>query len=108
MTWGGVFPAVTTKLRQDGSVDLKATQASIERLINSSVSGIIVLPMVGENASMRNYEREAIVWAAREVTAGRLPLLSGLAEISTDSATAAAQFYQRRGRTVDGLPEPCL
>jgi 4-hydroxy-tetrahydrodipicolinate synthase len=33
MTWEGVFPAVTTKLRQDGSVDLKATQASIERLI---------------------------------------------------------------------------
>ena len=25
--WRGVFPAVTTKLRQDGSIDLKATQS---------------------------------------------------------------------------------
>ena len=48
--WKGVFPAVTTKMREDGAVDLKATQASISRLIESGVSGVIVLPMLGENA----------------------------------------------------------
>ena len=26
--WTGVFPAVTTKMTQDGQVDLKATQAA--------------------------------------------------------------------------------
>ena len=31
--WAGGFPAVTPKLRQDGSVNLRATQMSIERLI---------------------------------------------------------------------------
>lgn len=43
--WAGVFPAVTTKLQENGDVDLHATQGSIERLIQSGVSGIIVLPM---------------------------------------------------------------
>lgn len=95
--WKGVFPAVTTKLRQDGSVDLEATQKSIDRLIVNGVSGVIVLPMLGENASLQPQEREAVVRAGREAAAGRVPLLSGLAEISTENATAAARKYQGFG-----------
>ncbi|MFC3327200.1 dihydrodipicolinate synthase family protein [Mesorhizobium cantuariense] len=95
--WQGVFPAVTTKLNQDGSIDIEATQASIDRLITNGVSGIIVLPMLGENASLQLQEREAVIRAAKDVVAGRVPLLSGLAEISTANATAAARKYQDFG-----------
>ena len=45
--WTGVFPAVTTKMTEDGGLDLPAFQASIDRLIVNGVSGIIVLPMLG-------------------------------------------------------------
>jgi 4-hydroxy-tetrahydrodipicolinate synthase len=95
--WQGVFPAVTTKLNQDGSIDIEATQASIDRLIANGVSGVIVLPMLGENASLQPQEREAVIRAAKDVVAGRVPLLSGLAEISTANATAAARKYQDFG-----------
>ncbi|CCV12077.1 dihydrodipicolinate synthase family protein [Mesorhizobium sp. STM 4661] len=95
--WQGVFPAVTTKLDQDGSINLEATQASINRLIDSGVSGIIVLPMLGENASLLPREKEAVIRAAREVVAGRVPLLSGLAEISTAGAIAGARAFQDYG-----------
>ncbi|PBB96631.1 dihydrodipicolinate synthase family protein [Mesorhizobium sp. WSM3862] len=97
MTWSGVFPAVTTKMQASGAVDLKATQASIERLVQNGVSGVIVLPMLGENATLTQAERDAVVAAAREVVAGRVPLLSGLAELSTDDAAAAARNYQKLG-----------
>ncbi len=99
--WRGVFPAVTTKMRRDGSVDLEATQASIDRLIRNGVSGVIVLPMLGENASLRMEERTAVIRAAREVVAGRVPLLSGLAEISQEAANSAARHYESLG--ADGL-----
>lgn len=97
MAWSGVFPAVTTKLAADGAVDLKATQESIERLIRNGVAGVIVLPMLGENAALTQAERDAVVTAAKEVVAGRVPLLSGLAELSTDDAVRAARNYQRLG-----------
>lgn len=97
INWVGVFPAVTTKLQQDGTVDLPATQASIERLIVNGVSGVIVLPMLGENACMSTAEQESVVRAAKEVIAGRVPLLSGLAEISTANAASAARRYQDCG-----------
>jgi 4-hydroxy-tetrahydrodipicolinate synthase len=95
--WQGVFPAVTTKLHQDQSLDIDATQASIDRLIANGVSGVIVLPMLGENASLTADERDRVILAAKEVVAGRVPLLSGLAEISTAAATAAARRYESLG-----------
>ncbi len=99
--WSGLFPAVTTKLTVDGSVDLCATQESIDRLIANGVSGVIVLPMLGENACMSPTEKENVVRAAKETVAGRVPLLSGLAEISTEDGKAAARNYERFG--VEGL-----
>jgi 4-hydroxy-tetrahydrodipicolinate synthase len=95
--WTGVFPAATTKMRQDGSVDLAATQASINRLVESGVSGVIVLPMLGENASLAPDEKEAVIRAAREVVAGRIPLLSGLAEVSSANAVRSAKLFQVYG-----------
>ena len=95
--WKGVFPAVTTKLTHDGEVDLAATRASIERLISEGVSGVIVLPMLGENASMNMQEREAVIRAAVEVAAGRVPVLSGLAEITLQTARQHAALYKSFG-----------
>ena len=96
-TWSGVFPAATTKMTGDGALDLPAMQASIERLIAGGVSGVIVLPMLGENASLEQAERDRVVTAAKEVVARRVPLLSGLAELSTADAVAAAKNYRRLG-----------
>jgi len=96
-TWGGVFPAVTTKMDKAGQVDLTATQHSISRLIENGVSGVIVLPMLGENASLTLTEREKIIRAAVEVVGGRVPVLSGLAEITVASAKANARNYEAFG-----------
>jgi 4-hydroxy-tetrahydrodipicolinate synthase len=97
MSWRGVFPAVTTKMRPSGAIDLAATRASIDRLIANGVAGVIVLPMLGENAALAQAERDAVVTAARETAAGRVPLLAGLAELSTADARAAARNYARLG-----------
>ncbi len=95
--WKGVFPAVTTKLAKDGRVDLEATKSSIDRLVKAGVSGVIVLPMLGENASMSISEREQIIRGAVEVVAGRVPVLSGLAEVTLESAKANAKLYESFG-----------
>jgi 4-hydroxy-tetrahydrodipicolinate synthase len=97
--WTGVFPAVTTKMKQDSSIDFEAMAASLDRLVVNGVSGVIVLPMLGENASLSVEEREKVIRTASEVVAGRVPLLSGLAEITLDAAKANAAAYQRFGAT---------
>ena len=34
--WTGVFPAITTQLHKDGSLDLEATAVHVEALIKSA------------------------------------------------------------------------
>src|SRR5712664_1414993 len=95
--WKGVFPAVTTKMNQDGKIDLTATQSSLNRLVEKGVSGVVILPMLGENASLVPTEREAVIRAAVEAVAGRVPVLCGLAEITLETAKAHARGYESFG-----------
>jgi 4-hydroxy-tetrahydrodipicolinate synthase len=95
--WSGIFPAVTTKMKQDGALDLPALQSSIDRLITGGVSGVIVLPMLGENASLTMPERESVIRAAVEVSHRRVPVLTGLAEVSTEQARQSAILYRAFG-----------
>src|ERR1700733_4660811 len=95
--WKGVFPAVTTKMTRDGRIDADAMKASLERLVRNGVSGVIVLPMLGENASLSLAERESIIRLAAETVAGRVPVLSGLAEITLETARQNAALYRTYG-----------
>lgn len=89
--WSGVFPAATTQIRQDQSVDMSATARHLEVLIDSGVSGLIVCGSLGENQTLAPEEKRAVVRCAVETAGGRVPVLSGVAE----SSTAAAIQYIR-------------
>jgi len=81
--WRGVFPAVTTQLKQDQSLDLEATARHLEVLIDSGVTGLVLCGSLGENQCLSPEEKRAVVRRAVEVSAGRVPVLSGVAEMST-------------------------
>ena len=99
--WRGVFPAVTTKLKADLSLDLDAIRGGLERLAESGVSGVVMMGMVGENAQLSPEEKRTVLRTAVETLGGRVPVLSGVAETSTERAAAFAREAQSLG--VDGL-----
>ncbi|MBI4662231.1 MAG: dihydrodipicolinate synthase family protein [Verrucomicrobia bacterium] len=80
--WQGVFPAVTTQMKKDGSLDLAATARHVEALIDSGVSGLIMLGSLGENQSLDPDEKRRVIEATVKGVAGRVPVLSGVAETS--------------------------
>jgi 4-hydroxy-tetrahydrodipicolinate synthase len=89
--WTGVFPAVTTQFRQDLSLDLDATARHWEALIASGVSGLVVAGSLGENQTLDPAEKRLLVAEAVRLAAGRLPVLSGVAEMG---AAAACQYVR--------------
>lgn len=99
--WHGVFPAVTTEFHNDESLDLPATAKHIDSLIRSGVHGMIVLGTVGENCSLDPAEKLAVIRTAKEAIAGRVPLLTGVAENTTAGACKFAVEAKKAG--VDGL-----
>ncbi len=101
VTWRGVFPAATTEFHTDYSLDLPATAKHIDAMIRAGVHGMIVLGTVGENCSLEYREKLDVIRAAREAIAGRVPLLTGVAECTTATACRFAADTQKAG--VDGL-----
>src|SRR5215813_7741946 len=99
--WQGVFPAVTTQFRNDFSLDIAATQRVIEALIRDGVSGLIMCGTVGENTSLPADEKRRVIAAAREVVNGRVPIVSGVAEYTTQMACDYARDAAKIG--IDGL-----
>lgn len=95
--WTGVFPAVTTQMHQDQSLDLEATARHFEALIESGVSGLIVCGSLGENQTLQPDEKRAVVKCAVETSRGRVPVLSGVAEMSTQAAAAYMQDCEKLG-----------
>lgn len=89
--WQGVFPAVTTQLKKDQTLDLDATARHVEALIGSGVTGLIMLGSLGENQSLDPVEKRRVVEMTVSAARGRVPVLSGVAE----NSTAAACRYVR-------------
>jgi 4-hydroxy-tetrahydrodipicolinate synthase len=101
VTWRGVFPAVTTQFGDDDALDLPATLAHLDRMIEAGAHGLIVLGTVGENGSLEAGEKREIVRAAVSHVGGRVPVLTGVAENTTAAACRFAADAARLG--VDGL-----
>jgi 4-hydroxy-tetrahydrodipicolinate synthase len=95
--WRGVFPAVTTQLKQDQSLDLDASVRHIGALTDSGVTGLIMLGSLGENQSLDPDEKRRIVEAAVKAANGRVPVLSGVAENSTAAACRYVRDCEKLG-----------
>src|SRR5688572_4694848 len=99
--WSGVFPAITTQLHKDGSLDLDATATHAEALIKSGVSGMIFLGSLGENQPMTGEEKRRVLEAMIDAVNGRIPVLSGVAETSTAEAIRYVRDAEKLG--ADGV-----
>src|SRR5699024_4808470 len=95
--WKGVYPAITTKFNEDMSIDFDAFRANLEKQIEAGIHGIVVAGTLGEASTLTDEEKFELVDAAREVSAGQLPVILNIAESSTKKAVEMAQRAQERG-----------
>jgi dihydrodipicolinate synthase/N-acetylneuraminate lyase len=95
--WQGVFPAVTTQFHEDLSLNLEGTERHFEALIASGISGLIVCGSLGENQALAPEEKRRVVELAVKVAAKRIPVLSGVAEMSTTAACCYVQDCEKLG-----------
>ena len=99
-TWTGVFPAITTHMHKDGSLDLEATARHTEVLIKSGIKGLVFLGSLGENQMLTSDEKRLVMKEMVGVVKGRIPVLSGVAESATGEACRYVKDCEKLG--VDG------
>lgn len=99
--WRGVYPAATTQFDEQLAVDIPATQKVLDALVADGVNGLVVLGTCGENNSLEADEKRAVLAAAREVVADRVPIVTGVSELTTDRAVKYVRDAEALG--VDAL-----
>ncbi len=95
--WKGVFPAVTTKFKEDFSLDYAGTQNGINAQIEAGVHGIITTGSLGESSTLSYEEKQEILRIAVETADGRVPVLMGVAQNTTAEACRAVEDGQVNG-----------
>lgn len=98
-TWHGVIPAATTQFAADLSVDIDATQQVQRALIRDGVHALIVCGTCGENNSLEADEKLAVVMAAVEAAEGKVPVIAGCSELTTERAIRFAREAEQAGVT---------
>jgi len=98
--WQGVFPAVTSKFKEDGTLDAAEMERCFALQVDAGVDGLIVCGSLGEAMALEPAEKLVSLAIARSV-AGKLPVLMTVCDSST--ARAANSANQAKANGADGI-----
>ncbi len=91
----GVLAAITTPFKKDGTVDHKALAALCVRMVKGGCIGIIPTGSLGESATLTFDEKVEIYVTC--VKAVKVPVVPGIASLSTPEAVALAKAAEKAG-----------
>jgi len=99
--WIGVFPAITTPFRSDLSIDHDALTDHVRWLIDSGCVGVVALGSLGESQALTSDEKIAILATCRRALPARVPVIAGIAGLTTPECVDLARRAAEVG--CDGL-----
>lgn len=97
----GVFPYLVSPIDGQGQVLTDVLGKLASDLIKAGVHGLTPLGSTGEFAYLNRTQREAVVRATIEAAAKRVPVVAGVASMTTADAVEQAKTFQKLG--ADGI-----
>ncbi|WP_434213271.1 dihydrodipicolinate synthase family protein [[Pseudomonas] boreopolis] len=95
--WKGVLPAITTPFNADGSVDHAFLAKHANQLVDAGCTAIVPLGSLGEAATLSFDEKVAIIQTLVKAVGDRVPVVPGIASLSTAEAVRLAQAAKAAG-----------
>jgi dihydrodipicolinate synthase/N-acetylneuraminate lyase len=91
VNWNGVIPAMTTPFNADLSVDAAFLAEHALWLVEAGSVGLVPLGSLGESATLDAGEKRKVLEVCLEAVGGRVPIIPGIAALSTAEAVKLAQ-----------------
>ena len=95
--WKGVMPAVTTKFKEDDTLDMKMFEVNIKAQLDAGVSGIILGGTLGEASTLTGEEKKQLIIETVKIVDGAVPVIINIAEQTTKGAIEAARVAKECG-----------
>ena len=116
MNFNGVYTAIITPFKSNGSYDEEGFQELLEKQVEAGVQGIVVLGTTGESTTITSEEKKRIIQFARKHVNSSIKLMVGTGtnstattieetvmadEMGADGALVVAPYYNKP--TQEGL-----
>lgn len=95
--WQGVMPAITTAFDENLEIDHAFVASHIDWLIAHGCQGIIPCGSLGESATLSFDEKRTLMRNCVSAAKGRVPVVPGIAALSTDEAVSLAKAARDEG-----------
>jgi len=99
--FSGIFPYLVTPLDNSGNLKEDVLCDLVNHLISKGVHGLTPLGSTGEGAYLSWELKKRVIEVVVETTAGRVPVIAGVNEMTTNGAVEQALQTERIG--VDGI-----
>jgi len=101
MEWTGVIPAITTKFKEDLSLDIDAFNKNTRAQIDAGINGLVIGGSLGESSTITHGERMELLEETKHFAGKDFPVVVNIAESNTKDAIQLARLAQDKG--ADGL-----
>lgn len=101
MTFRGFYPPLITPFDEEGRVNEAALRDHIDFMIENGADGFCAGSSTGEFMNLTREEWEFVLQTCKEQNRGRVPILAGTADMSTEATKERCRFAERLG--YDGL-----
>ena len=95
----GVFTALVTPFKQDGTLDEQSLRALVDTQIENGIDGLVPVGTTGESPTLDAEETETVIRVVVEQAKGRVPVIAGTGSNSTDKAIHLTEMAKRIGAT---------
>ncbi|XDZ52448.1 4-hydroxy-tetrahydrodipicolinate synthase [Neisseriaceae bacterium CLB008] len=93
----GILVPLVTPFKADHSLDVDTLKTLTEAFINKGVTGLVVCGTTGEYYTLTEQERETVLTTVAGIAKGRVTLVAGINDLSTEGACQRARQAQTLG-----------
>jgi len=96
-SFSGVWTALITPMRDDGSVDYAALESLVEAQIEAGISGLVPVGTTGESPTLDFKEHIEVIARVCKAARGRLPVIAGTGSNNTVEAIELTRDAEAAG-----------
>jgi len=92
--WTGVYPAVTTKFKENGDLDIPAFLKNIEYQVNAGIDGVVIGGSLGESSTITHEERLELAKSTLEDFGDKIDVILNIAEVYKPTDQEVADYFK--------------
>lgn len=106
MKFQGIYVPLVTPFKADKSLDVETLKILVQSFIDKGVSGLVACGTTGEYYTFSEEERATVLKTVAEIAKGKVTLIAGINDLSTEGACRRAKEAEALGYEAFMLSPP--